>query len=144
MWLEMRPVFQAAGVCSNIHLLRSWWNGALLWQSASPLIHWGLQQLVYSLPSWHSLLPHFPSSQHTQIHKQALLHKPVWLSITRDVSLMDWGWHCSYSNRGTQSIGNKSPSVNMLETRGFLKSVCYSPRNTLELSQTTQWYPPFS
>lgn len=29
------------------------------------------------------------SSTHTQIHKQSLLYKPVWLSITRDVSLMD-------------------------------------------------------
>lgn len=31
------------------------------------------------------------SSTHTQIYNQSLLHLPVRLSITRDVSLMDWG-----------------------------------------------------
>ena len=83
------------------------------------------------------------SSTHTQIHKQYLLYKPVWLSITRDVSLMDQGCHCSYSIQGTQSIGNKSSSINTRAIRGPLRALCHSPRNTLGFSQTTQWYPLF-
>lgn len=138
------PIFSATSVCSSTYLCDSLLNGALLWQGSSSLNILRFQPLLYSVPPSLSVLPPLSLfTTHVQIHKQSLLHTPTWLSVTRHVSLMDWGCHCSYSIQGTMSIGNKSPSINLLEITGFLRSCCNSPKNTLECSRTIQGHPIF-
>ena len=135
----MRHQFsQATSVSSSTYLCGSLLNGALSWQSSGSLNILRFQPLQSSVLT--SCSPHFPSSQHA--HKSTSnLYCTHRFDFLLPVSLMDWGCHCSCSIQGTQSIGNKSPSINLLEIRGLLGSLRYSPKNTLELSETIQWHP---